>query len=60
MTHVIFEEDVLMLICGYAQQSGGSFNDELKGECDIHSAGDLVIYMGDFNDMLVGIIMDLW
>ena len=52
---VAFEEDVLWLICGYAPQGGRcleekqSFYDELKGEWDIHSAGDLFMCMGDFN-----------
>ena len=46
---VVFEEDVLRLICGYGQQSGRSleenksFYDELKREWDMHSAGDLVV-----------------
>ena len=57
MTLVVFEEDVLRLICGYAPQSGTnlaekqSFNNQLKCELDMHSADDLV--MG----MLVGILM---
>ena len=52
---VVFEENVLRLICGYAPQSGRSleekrsFNDRLKCEWDIHSADDLVMCMGDFN-----------
>ena len=39
----------------YAPQSGRrleekqSFYYELKGEWDVHSAGDLVMYLGDFN-----------
>ena len=43
---------MLRLLCGYAPQSGRSleekqsFNDELKGE---HSAGHLVMCLGDFN-----------
>ena len=55
MTLVVFEEDVLRLICGYTPQSGRSmeekhsFYDELKGEWDMHSAGDLVVCFGDFN-----------
>ena len=50
----VFEEDVLWLICGYAPQSGSrlkkkqSFYDELKCEWDMHSAGDLVMCLGDF------------
>ena len=52
---VVFEEDVLRLICGYAPQSGRSldeeqsFYDELKGEWNMHSADDLVMCLGDFN-----------
>ena len=52
---VVFEEDVLRLICGYALQSGRSleekqsFYDELKSEWDMHSAGDLVMCFGDFD-----------
>ena len=51
MTAVLdFEQDVLRLICGYAQQRGKSleekqsFYNELKGEWDMHSADDLVIF----------------
>ena len=56
MTVVIFEEDVLRLICLYDLQSGRSFEkilsfcDELKGEWDMHSAGDLVMCFCDFKD----------
>ena len=52
---VVFEEDVLRLICGYAPQSGGSFDekqsfyDEMKCELDMHTAGDLVMCLGDIN-----------
>ena len=52
---VVFEEDVLRLVCGYAPQSGRSLEfkqslyDELKCESDVHSADDLVISLGDFN-----------
>ena len=53
---VVFEEDVLRLICGYAPQSGRSlegkkqsFYDELKCEWNMHSAGALVICLADFN-----------
>ena len=54
MAVVVFEVDVLRLICGYAPQGGRgleekSFYDELKGECNMHSAGDLVMCLGDFN-----------
>ena len=53
---VVFEEDVLRLICGYALQSGRRleekqfFYDELKYEWDMHSADDLVMCLGDFNE----------
>ena len=52
---VVFEEDVLTLICGYAPQGGRSFvekqsfYDELKHECDMHSADDLVMCLGDIS-----------
>ena len=52
---VVFEENVLRLICGYAPQSGRSleekqyFNDKLKCEWDMHSAYDIVVFMGDLN-----------
>ena len=52
---LIFEEDVLRLICGYAPQNGRrldkkqSFYDELKGVCGMHSAGDLVICLSDIS-----------
>ena len=55
MTVVVFEEDVMRLICGYVQQYGRGlqgrqcFYYELKGELDMHSAGDLVMCLGDFN-----------
>ena len=45
----------MRVICGFAPQSGRileqkqSFHDELKGEWDMHSAGDLVMCLGDFN-----------
>ena len=40
MTVVVFEEDVLRLICGYALQSGRQtvLYGELNGEWDMHSA----------------------
>ena len=52
---VVFGEDMLRLICGYAPQSGGnleekqSFYDKLKCEWDMHSVGDLVMCLGDIN-----------
>ena len=60
---MVFEEDAQKLICGYAPQSGRcleerqSFYDELKGECDMHSAGDLVMCFVTSKDTLVGILM---
>ena len=51
----LFEKDVLKSICGYAPQSGRSFeekqsfNDNLKCEWDMHSVCDLVMCLGDFN-----------
>ena len=35
------------------------FYDELKGEWDTHSADDLVMCLGDYDDVLVGMLMDL-
>ena len=55
MTFVVFEEDVLRFICGYAPQSGRrleekqSFYDKLKYVWDMHSADDFVICLGDIN-----------
>ena len=55
VTLVVFEEDILRLICGYAPQSGKSmeekpsFNNELKCESDMHSADDFVMCLGCFN-----------
>ena len=55
MTVVVFEEDVLRLICGYIPQSGRSleekqsFYDELKCEWDMHSADDLAVCLDDIN-----------
>ena len=52
---VAFKEDVLRLICWYAPQIGRSlgekqsYYDELKCEWDMHYAGDIVMYLGDFN-----------
>ena len=52
---VVFEEDVLRFICGYAPYSGRSFlgrhsfYDELQGEWDVQFADDLVMCLGDFN-----------
>ena len=52
---VVFDEDVLRLTCGYAQQSARSldkkqsFYDELKCEWYMHSADDLLMCLGEFN-----------
>ena len=52
---VIFEEDVLRLICGYAPQSGCSLEEEqsfygkLKCEWDMHSTDELVMCLGYIN-----------
>ena len=52
---VVFEEDLLRLICGYPQKSGinfeekQSFYDELKCEWDMFSADDLVMCLVDIN-----------
>ena len=46
---LVFEEDVLRQICGYAPQSGRYlenkrfFYDWFTGELDIHSADDLIV-----------------
>ena len=62
---VVFEENVLRLICGYAPhverslEEKQSFYDELKSEWDMHSADDLVMCLDDLMDTLVGILMDL-
>ena len=50
---LVFEADVLMLNCGYAPQNGRRFKkqslyDELKDECNMHSADDLVMCLGDY------------
>ena len=47
---VVFEEDVLRLICGYVPQCGRclvekhSFYEEMKGEWDRHNEDDLVVF----------------
>ena len=49
---VAFEEDVLRLICSYGWRKFGRktvFYDELKGDWDMHSAGDLIMCLGDIN-----------
>ena len=52
MTVVVFDEDMLRLICGYALWSGRSLEEkqsfyvELKCEWDVHFAGDFLIVFG--------------
>ena len=48
---LVFEKDVLRLICGYGRsfEEKQSVYDQLKGELDMHSADDLIIWLGDFN-----------
>ena len=52
---VVFEGDVLRLICGHAPQIGRhleeiqTFYVEQKYEWYMHSAGDLVMCLGDYN-----------
>ena len=52
---VVFKENELRLICGFAAESGRSleekqsFYDELKREWYMHSADDLVMSLGDIN-----------
>ena len=60
MTVVVFEEDVLRLVCGYVLQGGRSFEekqsfyDELKCEWNMHSASDFVMCLGDINGHIDG------
>ena len=55
MTVVVFEEDVLRLICANAPQNERSleekqsFYDKLKCQLDMHSAGDLMMRLADIN-----------
>ena len=55
MNLVVFEENVHMLICGYAPQSYRSLEEkqsfyyELKYEWNMHSADDLVMCFDDLN-----------
>ena len=54
---VVFEKDVLRLTCGYAPQSGDilkkqSFYDELKGEWDMYSADNSVMWLGDVSGIM--------
>ena len=50
---LVFEEDVLRVICGYAPQSGRLEEKqpfyELKNECNMHRVDDTVVCFGDFN-----------
>ena len=62
---LVFEEELLILICGYAPLRGRileekqSICDEAKGELDMHTAGVLVMCLGDFNGH-VGMYIDGW
>ena len=56
MTVVIaFEKEEVLRICVYGPQSGRTcaekerFYDDLRSEWDLHSVGELVLGMGDFN-----------
>ena len=52
---MVLEEEVLRIIWVYGPQSGRTaaekeyFYDDLRSEWDLHSEGDLVLGMGDFN-----------
>ena len=52
---MVFEEEVLRVICGYGPQSGRTnaekdqFYDALASEWELHNEGELVLGMGDFN-----------
>ena len=52
---LVFEVDVMRLICGYAPRSGRFlkemqyFYDELKSEWDMHSVDDSVVCVDDYN-----------
>ena len=50
---LVFEEDVLRIIYGYAVQIGGcveeNFYGGLNGVWDMHSVRDFVVCLGDFN-----------
>ena len=52
---MVLEEEVLRIICVYGPQSGRTtaekehFYDDLSSEWDLHSMGELVLGMGDFN-----------
>ena len=52
---VVLEEEVSRIICVYGPRSGRTaaekehFSDDLRSEWDLHSMGELVLGMGDFN-----------
>ena len=53
---LVFEEDVLRLICEYAPQSGRSL-EEKQSLCDewvMHCIDNSVVCLGDFNDHVCG------
>ena len=49
------KEEVVRIICVYGSQSGRTgadekrFSDDLRSERDLHSVGELILGMGDFN-----------
>ena len=55
---LVFENDVLVLICWYAPRCGSyvkgkqSLYDELKGDWDMHSVDDLVMCMINHNGLM--------
>ena len=63
---LVFEENVMRLICGYALQSYGCLGEknrflkhELKGEWDKQGVDGLVVYFSYFSGMGIDILMDL-
>ena len=52
---MVLEEEVLRIICVYGPQRGRTaaekehFFDDLRSEWDLHSVGEIVLGMGDFN-----------
>ena len=52
---VVLEEEVSRIICVYGPRSGRAaaekehFSDDLRSEWDLHSVGEVVLGMGDFN-----------
>ena len=58
---LVFEKDVLRLICGYGRrfEEKQSVYDKLNGELDMHSTDDLITWLGDFNGYIGRHIADL-